>query len=344
MLGNSIALVTLAVMLASEGKRAAPPWRYGLFTLATVVALIALALKPIANELPGVGLTLNAIFGNPLAWFVLFMGMFFVLRPFWVPKQSDRGALPIQGGSDLRERVSHLEETRPDYGHVAPLEHSLDALKSRLDHLDGWKEQLGRLLVETNGLLTERSKLLEEKTDGTDARLEREVQRLTASQSLSSDWQRQQVASLYDALGAILHREQLRDMGNLLEAGAKELSAPTELGTHLDQEQWEEWQANERAWRSTLVQWCDLASCYARDIKERVLTLSDDHYLQTGVAEGAQFPRPEAFIAYKAFWGRLKNWRNWRGEADRAVHQVAFSGTAQSRPIIMRGGDEQESR
>jgi regulator of replication initiation timing len=261
----------------------------------------------------------------------------------------------LSADADLLRRLEAVEQAAQNKPNLAVLNISneerfgeldervraIETLGQRLDKMDTWKDQISRLITESMQLQTERSHLVEERIAGAEMSLTRSIKKIEASQSLSGDWQRQQVASLYDALGAILHREQLRELGNSIEAGAKELSAPTELGTHLDQERWEGWQTNERAWRATLEQWCDLASCYHRDIKEKVLTLSEDHYLQTGVAEGDQFPQPEAFIAYKAFWGRLKNWRNWRGEADRAVQQVAFNGTAKCRrPIVARNNDD----
>ena len=110
MLANTIALLTLAVMLASEGKRTEGGWRTGLYTLATIVALVALALKPIADRLPSVGTALTNIFGSPLAWFVLAMGLYFALRPFWAKQPSAKGATRTQRLKNLQGRGWFLTE------------------------------------------------------------------------------------------------------------------------------------------------------------------------------------------------------------------------------------------
>lgn len=84
MLGNSIALATLAVMLASEAKRARAPWNFLLWTLSAALLIAAIALQPINDSAPEIGVFLTSIFSSPVAWFVLFMGLFLAVRPFWV--------------------------------------------------------------------------------------------------------------------------------------------------------------------------------------------------------------------------------------------------------------------
>lgn len=115
MLANSIALITLAVMLGSEASRARPPWNYGLWTLTTLVVLVAIGLQPIAGRLPQVGEFLTSIFSAPAAWFVLVIGLFLVLRPFWADKK-------VQTRS-----VSTLELSNRAFNIVQRVRHQRDA-------------------------------------------------------------------------------------------------------------------------------------------------------------------------------------------------------------------------
>lgn len=147
---------------------------------------------------------------------------------------------------------------------------------------------------------------------------------------------RKQIAALFQSLAAVYHREQILNWSAALEAGASELQAPTIHGAVYDQEQWEEWEAKERAWRRGLEQWVSLGGCYVTTLYEHVFTVPDDHYKQTGVAEISQFPTPEALFTYKAFCAVLKNWRGWQDEVNRAVIDAAFNGkTTNERPITL---------
>ncbi|MEH6717189.1 hypothetical protein [Parasphingorhabdus flavimaris] len=88
MLANTIALVTLAVMFGSEAKRANPPWNYGLWTLATIILLVGLGIEPITDRIPKTGELLTSVFSSPVAWFVLAIGLYLAIRPFWSGKKA----------------------------------------------------------------------------------------------------------------------------------------------------------------------------------------------------------------------------------------------------------------
>lgn len=119
MMANTIALLTLAFMVAAEARRASGGWRLGLYSLATIVALTAVALGPITSWLPTVGIFLTGVFGSPLAWFVLLMGLFLALRPYWAkaPRTTAEGAaaqariLATKAGL-LARRIEEYRATR----------------------------------------------------------------------------------------------------------------------------------------------------------------------------------------------------------------------------------------
>jgi len=316
MLGNSIALMTLALMLGSEGRRTEGPWRAGLYTLAIVIALAAVALQLIVNALPAVGTTLSAIFGNAVSWFILAISLFFVLRPFWQRKPVSE----IPGGMRGVDIAEIDREAK-----------IFEAMQSRFSSEIDQLKMVLRAEKETD-----RSNL---------EALQVKLNELGELSNSNHNYVRRQVASLYDALAAVYHRERLHHLAQKIEAGAVELAAPSQQGKSLDQNEWERWQANEGAWRFALNNWCELAACYVRGIDKKVLTAPDDHYKQKGVATIDQFPNrdPEAFFEYKTFFALWKNWKNSREDAERAVHQVAFNGgTAGSRPIFPGGGKMEE--
>ena len=186
-----------------------------------------------------------------------------------------------------------------------------------------------------------------QRMSGLESRIEevrRDIEKLGDLNNQNLEYARRQIASLYDALAAVYHRERLKRFAAAIEAGGVELSSPIDLGTVYNEEQWKLWLTNERAWRKALEQWCHLASCYYSGIEEKVMTVSEAQYQEAGVAQAGQFPG-EGLIAYKAFRARLQNFRNWHAEAKRAVHQVAFNGgTAGSRPIYPGGGELEEDR
>lgn len=78
-------------MLGSEASRAKSPWNYGLWAAAAIVALIGVGLKSITNALPSAGAFVTTIFGSPLAWFILAVGLFLTIRPIWT-KAPDKSA------------------------------------------------------------------------------------------------------------------------------------------------------------------------------------------------------------------------------------------------------------
>jgi hypothetical protein len=221
----------------------------------------------------------------------------------------------ISATKRLRQEADYLKEK---YQAVISDYQRMNGLEVRFsDMLDGLKRQIrsdNETIRSNHGALQEKIVALE------------------AGADLDRRQVRTQVYSIFNALAAVYHREQLRDWAATIEAMANELRAPTTHDQHLTHDQWEQWATNERTWRTLLTQWCDLAACYYPGIKEHVLTLSEEQFMQTGVAKATQFPEPEAYTAYKAFCGRLKNWHNWQGEAERAVHQAAFNGGAVPAP------------
>ena len=162
----------------------------------------------------------------------------------------------------------------------------------------------------------ERITALEQKLGRLEGALMDQLKKIEAGMSLNSDYVRQQIASLYEALGAIYSRERLMLLAQGIEDLATELDAPTTNGATYTEDNWEDWKATHSLWKRTLHQWCDLAGCYASGV-EGIADIHHDQLQQKGQAKVEQFPDTEAFIEYKTFWIMLKQWRAFREEAER---------------------------
>ena len=257
--------------------------------------------------------TLLGISGSLLPWWgwLLILQAIFVYALFEYVRRMSLTMAPEdqRGARSLREEAAHLREK---YQAVISDYQRMTGLEARsTDEMDKLK-----LLIQAQK---------DTAAANLDAVQDR-VKALEAGQSLDGDRHRAQLASVYGSLAAIYHRERLYHLAQAIEAGASELSAPTNDGVTYGEQDWKEWESKERAWRETLEAWCELASCYVRGISGKVLSTDAEHYKMKGQAQVEQFPDPEAYIGYKEFCALWKNFRNWKGEAEKAVHQVAFNG------------------
>ena len=107
MLSNTIALIAVAALFGIEAWKAnGGPARVVLTLLAVMFALSGLLLKPLTDAMPRLGQLVADTFAQPAAWFVLLMGLFFVVRPLWTPKPNvPSNPYPVLGQS--AEAISH---------------------------------------------------------------------------------------------------------------------------------------------------------------------------------------------------------------------------------------------
>ena len=92
MLGNSIALIAVAALFGLEAWKASGGIaRVVLTLLAVVFALSGALLKPLSDAMPRLGQLVADTFSQPAAWFVLLMGLFFVVRPLWANERQPKG-------------------------------------------------------------------------------------------------------------------------------------------------------------------------------------------------------------------------------------------------------------
>lgn len=293
LLSNTIALLTLALMLASEARQAQGRWRAGLFGFATVVALLAVALGPITKLLPAVGTFFDAIFGSPLAWFVLLMGAFFVFRPFW------SGIRPTRDGAALNAAILSVAENHRNA--IDEIRREFAEHKAHMELCYSAHDQARLSLA---------SEIAELRRGG--AALEETIKR-------NDEHIRQ---SLY----AILARERLNEMGARIEELANELCRRLTEGERYTSKDWDEWVNAHHNWERTLGTWIDLARWYAKDVQSRVLTIDDREYDETWNVVDEQFPNADAVRRFKRHRIIQSHWELVRDQVSQGVERVAFSG------------------
>jgi hypothetical protein len=326
MLGNSIGLLTLALMIASEGRNASGAWRYGLFALAALVAIGAAALKQITDEMPSVGTFLSGVFGSPVSWFVIFVALFFVLRPIWqggsgsrLPPQYDDATTKAEL-ADLDAKIADLRTTMKGATEALlnPIAEGKASGQVAVDELVRFRHEYSQ----QQGFLMKR------------------LDRMEADGSLQHDYVRRQIASLYQALAAIAHLEKIQEVAAEIEALGQELATPTTAEDYLDADKWEWWEEAEAVWMQKLRFWCALAGSYDPALEDDVMTVSELALKHgTGIAQANQFPTSEAYIWYKTFAIRLIQWRANRIKGEDAIRDHAFNGaTASERPLIVDHG------
>jgi hypothetical protein len=108
LLGESIALIAVAALFGVEAWKANGGFaRLVLTVLAVLFALSGVFLKFLADAIPRAGEIVAETFSQPVAWFVLMMAVFLVLRPFWSgSKETD--IAPAQSGRNLGIRAGNV--------------------------------------------------------------------------------------------------------------------------------------------------------------------------------------------------------------------------------------------
>jgi hypothetical protein len=309
-----------SAVVALDARKEKGPARWPLFGVAVVLALLGCLVWTLWPRFP-------VIYGAVGQVATFYPSWFFLAGIAYISWRSRR--IPASMPADDQPKIPTINEIVKLQSRVASLEGEVK------DGQDSSGNTMLRIL--------ERVQKLEEGLSKTERSIMIGLQRVEAAQSLDNSYMRTQVASLYDSLAAVYHRERLGELAKAIESKAEELSFPTNEKLDLDEDSWPWWEARYLQWKAIVEEWTSLADSYSEGIGKKVLDIHPDQFQQKGQATAAQFPDTESFIIYKGFWIVLKQWQNWRQEAERAVHQVAFNGgTAGSRPIFPGGGEMEE--
>jgi hypothetical protein len=79
-------LFGLSAMFVFEGGRSKRPFSYGIWFFAAVFFLAGSFLTPIFSTWPSAVDGLGNLVANPVSWFVMLIGLFFVFRPLWMKR------------------------------------------------------------------------------------------------------------------------------------------------------------------------------------------------------------------------------------------------------------------
>jgi len=321
MLSNSIALIIGASYFGVEAYRTnGRVGRIVLSVLSALFVLTGLFLAPLTGAFPKVGAFITGIFDDPSSWFILLIGLFFVLRPFWQPKP---------GLGKPRSGAVDLDQIQREYELLGPLVKRLEILESNSpDALDALEQKTIVANATYAGEIA-----------GLKAGLEKLDEKYTAHHSLNADALRAQFDNVYMALAAVGNRERLNHLADKIDKLGDTLSAPTtDPEFKMDEAAWKTWVQDEEKWRGKLNRWCELAEPYKKGVTQEVLstpeglyrsndwTISDNQCPPTGTSNSVH--------AYKSFRIILSNWKNEWGNVNWRMMRAAFQGQAAR---ILRG-------
>lgn len=324
MLGNSIALIAVAVMLGVEAYKAKERLpRLILTALAVLFALSGALIQQVADLSPKLVVFISGVFAQPSTWFVLAVALFFVLRPFW---QSKPDPIPpatldqlaangvLADMQRLREKVDALPE--PSKGADDQLRIQLDSLAERLN--------------EHRGLLQS----LESGQKASEARLEglldRDIERLkTLIKSLDEKVAR----SLY----AIRTRDALEEISAEIEADADILYSRLASGEVYDKVAWGKWENVNQHWIGLIRAWVEHGKWYFGDLTTAVLEVPDHKYGGEWTVSDSQFPNAEAVRIFKKFRIIQTQWEAVKDKVQENLYYVAYHGMSD---VEVRRGEQ----
>lgn len=339
MLSDSIALIIGASYFGVEAYRAeGKTARLVLAALSVAFVLAGIFLPLLTAAYPKVGAFIAAVFDDPSSWFILFLGLFFVLRPFWqggashqAPEMDQAGdALLEQAVRDLESNVASLAAQVQLIGdaraRVEKTEASISAICDIIDGLEASKTSLEENLIRISASNAGDLEGLRQSIAG----VQKEY---VAHQSLNADALRSQFDNIYLALAAVGHWERIIALGNELEALGTILSKPTENKEFsLNEDDWATWEQAEEGWREKLGAWLELADRYQSGTSQKVLSTPEGLYRSGNwTISDSQFPASNtsnAVHAYKSFRIIYTNWKNEWGGVNWRVAQAAFCGRA----------------
>ncbi len=104
--------------------------RVVLTALAVIFALSGLLLKFLADAIPKAGQVIADTFSQPVAWFVIMIAIFLVLRPFWTTPpnaKAENEAVKIRSlgkrAGQISDYITRYRDTRRLYrGRLSPIE------------------------------------------------------------------------------------------------------------------------------------------------------------------------------------------------------------------------------
>jgi len=167
----------------------------------------------------------------------------------------------------------------------------------RIEKLDTKVETMGQLTLEATQLQSERNHFFESQTKAVELDLG-ELRRgfATLEQKIDS-----QEKGFRESIHALMAREELAELGKVIQSNADELYVPLKNGEQYDAVRWQSWESIHGNWERTVKRWADAARWYGENVRARVLTVEDTEYDSAWSVEDAQFPSADAVRRFKRF-------------------------------------------
>jgi hypothetical protein len=303
MLSNSIALIAVAALFGVEAYKAKERLpRVVLTILAVVFALWSLLVEQVAEASPRVGAFVTSVFAEPSSWFVLFMAVFFVIRPFWQPKAHP--ASPVT-----------LDQLAAN-GVLAEVQHRLGKIEAlpELDHTSAQYDDTG----------------LRHDLERAEARIGAEVERIEA---LTKKLDARVGLSFY----ALRTREALEQISADIETDAEILYARLADGETYDIEAWGKWENVHYHWLGLIRAWIEHGKWYYGDLTTAVLDVPDHKYSGENSVSDNQLPNAEAVRVFKKFRIIHAQWQAVKDKVRENLYYVAYHGMSD---VEVRHGEQ----
>ena len=336
MLSNSIALIIGAAYFGVEAYRT--NGRMGRIVLGSLSALFILAgvfLAPITAAFPKVGTFIAGTFDDPSSWFILLLGLFFVLRPFWqakavvAPRAGIIESVPYDD-TDLQDKMDSNTEI------LAAFARDAQAFSATLTA----NEKLNRAIIDDyqrmSGLELRFSDMIDKHKEAIQAQFETVRSNLGAIQDQINDVARsadklesgikEQHDSFAESVYAIYARERINALATEIEYDAEQLYYRLNAGEKYDGANWQQWENVHSHWQKKLQEWIDASRWYAKNVQGRILTVEDREYDGSWTVKDAQFPTADSVRRFKRHRIIQSHWASVKSDVDGGVIRVAFHG------------------
>ena len=312
-----------------EGARAKRPFSYGIWFFAGVFFLAGAFLTPIFNRSPAAVDRLGDLVANPVSWFVMLIGLFFVFRPLWMKIAAPTPSKLEVYDSKLKAEVEALHQkigvVIDDYQNMRGQEARFTDM---LDKLKGYVREEGEAWRMANQVLS--GKLSE--LDGLPAK----VEGVRVDGSIAT----QDLANLAEAIAlfkksvsksryAIYVRELLAELAVKIEEDAAILCGKIDGGHSHDTTSWDRWENVHQRWHELVHGWYDTGRWYAPAIRDRIFKVADVEYDGEWHLKDSQFPNADAVRKYKRHRIIQNHWEEIKAEVMDGVRRVAFEGTSE---------------
>jgi hypothetical protein len=323
-----ILLLGSAVPVAVEAYKAKPPGFYVLWAI-TALLVVAGLVAPMLVSKP-VAAALYEMATNPGTWFVLAVGLFFVMRPFWQTKSSPPSApvtLDQLAANGVLVQVGRLREQLDALSGLDPA--SMDALRRDVGELS---TRIKNTEAVVGAKVASLSKKVEE-YQATHKTVIDDYQRMLAMEGRLDEAKEARAkiektfGMIYISFQALLARERVQRFTEAIMREGEFLTSRVNAREPVKGEHWQEWRAHKTTYESAMRHWMDIARSWHPKMEEWInalhpAMLTDGRW--AGIDD--QFEGSNAVIEYQTFAIQFENWKRFEGNILSAIHAAAFGG------------------